>query len=428
MHLLLTPNGTYGDLHPYLGIAEESRRRGHQVTFLCNPFYADLVKDAGFELVPVGTVSDLQQYWRHPDMWSRLRYWRLGLDYCALRPMRALYAAIRERYRPGETVVAGPGWSLGARIAQESLGVPYATVHLEPFWIRSLHRTAVMPPPMFTRDYVPRISKRLQFWISDALFTDRYLGPPTNRFRAELGLPSARRFLKSWWHSPQRVIGLFPDWFFPPQPDWPPQTRLAGFPIWDRRRLSEVPQDVAEFLDNGPPPVVFTPGTGNQQAERFFAVGAEACRMSGQRGMLLTDYPQQLPTNLPPGVKHFRYVPFTYLSRRIAVMVHHAGTGTAAICMAAGIPQIVMPMAYDQPDFAHCLQRLGVAVVVPPRRFTPQRLAAVIANVLRSARVADLCRRVAEKLLTGRALEQTVDLLSALAGTDGQGQVERPGD
>lgn len=423
MRLLLTPNGTYGDLHPYLGIAEESRRRGHQVTFLCNPFYADLVNGSGFELVPVGTVAELQEYWHHPDMWSRLRYWKLGLDYCALRPMRALYAAIRERYRPGDTVVAGPGWSFGARIAQEKLGVPYATVHLEPFWIRSLCRTAVMPPPMITRDYVPRISKRCQFWISDVLFTDRYLAGPANRFRAELGLPPAKRFLKSWWHSPQRVIGLFPDWFFPPQPDWPPQTRLTGFPIWDRGHLGEVPQEVADFLGNGPPPVVFTPGTGNQQASRFFAVGAEACRLTGRRGILLTDYPQQLPARLPAGAKHFRYVPFTYLLRRVAVMVHHAGTGTAALCMSAGVPQVVMPMAYDQPDFADCLSRLGVAIVIPPRRFTPRRLAGAIDEATRSPFMAEKCRLAAEKMRAGRAVEQTVDLLAELAGGDGQGQI-----
>lgn len=406
MRILFTPNGTYGDIHPYLGIAENLKALGHEVIFLCNPYFSDLIEDCGHGFVPLRTKNELKEFWNHPDMWSRLNYYKISLDYCGLRPMRDMYQALADLYLPGETVVAGPAWSFGARIAQENLGIPLATIHLEPFWLRSLHQTAVMPPPMATGPWVVKSAKQAQFWIADVFFTDRFLSEPLNGFRAEFGLAPAKRFLKTWWHSPQRVIGLFPDWFFAPQPDWPLQTRLTGFPIWDQSTVREIPADVSEFLENGDPPIAFTPGSGNSQAKAFFAAAVEACVATGRRGLLLTCYPETVPQNLPESVKQFSYVPFSYLLPRASALVHHAGTGTAALCMRAGLPQIVMPMAYDQPDFAACLARLGVARVIKPSNFTGPALASAMNKTLDSPAVAERCRSVAALINDSNPIEQ----------------------
>jgi UDP:flavonoid glycosyltransferase YjiC (YdhE family) len=63
----------------------------------------------------------------------------------------------------------------------------------------------------------------------------------------------------------------------------------------------------------------------------------------------------------------------------VAVVVHHAGAGTTAAGLRAGIPAVPVPFAYDQPFWARRLHDLGVAPrVVPARRVTPTRLAAAI--------------------------------------------------
>jgi hypothetical protein len=62
MRFLLTPNGTFGDIQPYLGIAETLCARGHQATFICNPYFADLIEGLGHELIPLRTVSELEEY------------------------------------------------------------------------------------------------------------------------------------------------------------------------------------------------------------------------------------------------------------------------------------------------------------------------------------------------------------------------------
>ena len=50
---------------------------------------------------------------------------------------------------------------------------------------------------------------------------DRLLAPPVNAMLAEHSLPPVKGILDEWWLSPQLVLGLFPEWFAKPPPDWP---------------------------------------------------------------------------------------------------------------------------------------------------------------------------------------------------------------
>ena len=145
--------------------------------------------------------------------------------------MPETYAVIEDHYVPGRTVVVATAPVFGARVAQEHLGVPLATVQLQPATFRSLHdtpRLPVVPPP----EWQPRFCRRFVYWLADQL-VDRAIAAPLNAFRSQFHLPPVRRVLRDWWLSPQLVIGLFPDWFAPPQPDWPPQSLLSGFPLYD---------------------------------------------------------------------------------------------------------------------------------------------------------------------------------------------------
>jgi UDP:flavonoid glycosyltransferase YjiC (YdhE family) len=63
---------------------------------------------------------------------------------------------------------------------------------------------------------------------------------------------------------------------------------------------------------------------------------ALALSRSGQRGILLTQFPEQLPATLPNGVRHFNYVPFSRVLPCAAAFVHHGGIGTTAQALAAG--------------------------------------------------------------------------------------------
>ena len=63
----------------------------------------------------------------------------------------------------------------------------------------------------------------------------------------------------------------------------------------------------------------------------------------------------------------------------------------------AGVPQLLMPMAHDQPDNAARLGRLGVGDWLAPTKFTGPAVAKKLAALLGSASVLAHCREVAER-------------------------------
>jgi UDP:flavonoid glycosyltransferase YjiC (YdhE family) len=68
---------------------------------------------------------------------------------------------------------------------------------------------------------------------------------------------------------------------------------------------------------------------------------------------------------LPPSIQVAAHLPFDALLPQVAVLVHHGGIGTTAAALAAGIPQLVIPFAFDQFDNAARVARLGVGRACP---------------------------------------------------------------
>ncbi len=412
MDALLVPYGTAGDLHPFVALGLALRARGHRVRVLTTSAAAPAAERAGLAVVRVerdraGVTAGGGRLAAAVDGACDLalravgRRWRKLARASTILPwLRPVCAAIARLYVPGQTVVVASSPALGARLAHDWLGVPLATAHLAPVMFRSAYRPPLLPPLVLPSWWSVR-ARRAAYRLADALVLDRLLARPVNAARAELGLPPVRRVLGEWRDSPQCVLGLFPEWFAPPQPDWPAATRLTGFPLYDGAEAEEVPPGLEEFLDDGPPPVAFTPGTGTKQVGRFLAESVAACRRLGCRGLLLTRRAEQVPAELPPEVRHFAYVPFSRVLPRVAALVHHGGVGTLAQALAAVTPQLVVPRAHDQHDNAARLARLGVSATLPPRSYRGAAVADALARLLTDPRVAACCRDAARRPFGG---------------------------
>jgi UDP:flavonoid glycosyltransferase YjiC (YdhE family) len=250
------------------------------------------------------------------------------------------------------------------------------------------------------------------FSFIDVLVLDKLFAPGINRFRQSLGLPPVKKIFDRWMHSPQLNLCLFPDWFGQPQPDWPPQTQLTGFIYYDKQSENEdLPYELDTFLSAGSPPIIFTPGTAMKHADQFFRDCIEACQLLGQRGILLTQHPEQLPAELPQNVQHFAYLPFSKILPRVLALVHHGGIGTTAQAIAAGIPQLIRPMAHDQPDTATRVEKLGIGRSLNPKNFNAKSLADHLENLIASQPVLDRCKIYSERIDPGQSLNETCKII-----------------
>ncbi len=413
---IITALGSYGDVHPMLGLGTSLARRGHRVKIVANPYFEDVVHHAGLELLPLGSRDEYIRLSQHRDLWHPIRGPKLVLTHAASRVLRPLYELLAANYEPGNTIYCAHALDLASRTLGEKERVPVASVLLAPSLLWSLYDSPRLKGALLG-PRVPRWLKRLQYRMSDALFVRPVLGGELNRLRRELGLAPVKRIFSRWLYQSDLILALFPEWFGPPQPDWPQHTHTVGFPLWDSQEHTQLSDELNDFLASGSPPIAFSPGSANRAAHAFFMAAVEACERLGQRGILLTKYDHQLPTPLPPHVRHFGFVPLSKLLPRTAALVHHGGIGNCAQGLAAGVPHVVQPMSYDQFDNSRRLVRLGVAQEIAVSEFRGRMVADALATLLDSPTVAERCRDFATHCHGPVSLTTACDALEQLAAT-----------
>lgn len=399
MHAILASIGTDGDVFPYLGLGAELRSRGHRVTLLSDERFSTVVVEHGFAFQALLTDEEIRSVLSDPDFWHPLKAGLVAARWGAPLIGRQYQLIAEAAHDPDAVLVASPG-VLAARLVEEKLGKRAASVILQPGLIPSIAAPPIMAGGLTLPRWVPRPLGRL-YWRGVNSAGDLLVGRELNRVRASLGLKPVRQLFE-WWSSPQLILGMFPDWYGPPQVDWPPQMKLTGFPMYDGRPDAELSADLAEFCRDGDPPIVFTFGTGMMHAARLFHAAAEACLHLGARGILLTRHEHQIPAPLPSSVRHWRFAPFQQLFPLCAAVVHHGGIGTVARALAARTPQLVLPFAYDQPDNAVRVQKLGAGEWMRGRWATGRRIASSLARLIDPS-FRSRCRARSEQFSDGIA-------------------------
>lgn len=414
MHAILVSLGTGGDVFPYLGLGSRLKSRGHRVTLVTDEHYESLAGEHGFAYRALLSGQEIDELLADPDFWHPIKgpiiasRWGVGF----IGRQYALLAEIASEDGAGDAVlVASPG-VFAARLVQEKLSKPMASVILQPMMVVSSLAPPVMPGGFTLPRWAPRPAGKLYWRLIDGV-GDLLLGRHLNRIRESLALKPVRRIFQ-WWLSPQLVIGMFPEWYGQPQADWPPQLKLAGFPLYDGRAEGSLSPELLEFCRAGRPPIAFTFGTGMMHAERWFRAALEGCRILGERGIFLTRYRHQLPASLPPFVRHCEFAPFQQLFPLCAAVVHHGGVGTGARALAAGAPQLIIPQAYDQPDNARRMKRLGVGDWLRPGRRSSSRIARALAELM-TPQTGERCRAVAANFASQDALETAAKWVEELA-------------
>ncbi len=411
---LLCTIGSAGDVNPFIGIGQQLKKRGFRVALITSQYFESQARSTGLEFFGLGSSEDYQSIIENPDLWDPDKGFKVFAESVVFPIMEPAYEII-SGFDPSKTILAAQGQFFAAHIAHEKLGFPFITIHLQPAAFRSAYEFPLLPA------WMPPFLKRRVFNLIDALMLDKLFAPKINRFRQRLNLPPVKKVFDHWMHSPQKTLGLFPDWFASPQPDWPPQTQLTSFVYYDKQNGNEdIPDELNKFLSAGSPPIIFTSGTAMKHATQFFLDCIHACQLLGQRGILLTQHPEQLPNNLPQDIQHFAYLPFSKVLPHALALVHHGGIGTTAQAIAAGIPQVIRPMAHDQPDTAARVEKMGIGVSLSPKKFNATSLAEKLSTVITSQQVVNRCKFYAQKINPDESLNDTCTILEDFARTQSQ--------
>src|SRR5262245_55165647 len=195
---IISALGSYGDVHPMIGLGTALAARGHGVKLITNPYFEDIVTGAGLELLPLGEREKYVELSRHPDLWHPIRGPKLVLKYMGGVAVRPLHDLAMAHIVPGETVYCAHALDLGGRVAAEKLGLPLASVDFAPGVIWSVYDSPRLKGALLG-PRVPKWLKHTQFWMSDTLFV-RPLIKGLNELRRDLGLPIVKRMYGKWLH------------------------------------------------------------------------------------------------------------------------------------------------------------------------------------------------------------------------------------
>jgi UDP:flavonoid glycosyltransferase YjiC (YdhE family) len=96
-------------------------------------------------------------------------------------------------------------------------------------------------------------------------------------------------------------------------------------------------------------------------------------------------------------------------------LIHHGGIGTIAQALAAGVPQMVVPVAFNHFDDAQRLSRLGLGAVLRPQAFRPRRACREIERILASPAMIDARVAARTRMAADDGVEAACDEIERVA-------------
>lgn len=294
----------------------------------------------------------------------------------------------------------------------DALGIPWWTTHPSPCAIE-----ARSGPPSYVGGWRPgqgplgraRNAAGRRFVRGFKTVAPRLAGARLD----DVGLPSLYRADGSEAiYSAERVLALVPGAIEYPRA-LPAAVRYVGPVLFTPR--SAAPLD----LGPGRRHVLVTAGTHVAwHREALVGAASRAAAVLAPRGVELHLSLGRAGASLPPsvslpdGLVVHDVVDYTRDLGRFDAVVHHGGSGVLGHTLAAGLPAVVWPVDYDQPDHAVRLVDAGVAV----RLERPESLAEAVVRVLEDCSLADAAQRVAVDIAAHPALETITAAVRARLG------------
>ena len=423
MKVLILTMGTRGDVQPYIGLAQELQRRGHEAVLGAPERFADLVTEHG--VVFAGMDDGPLRVLDSGSAVGEVAAGGLRAKVALMRRMPTMFTRVFEDcwqiassgLGAGADVIVHNGQIMSGQHVAEKLGVPAVLALPTPLYVPT---RAFAWPGQQLPSWLPAMANRATYAGMKA--PAMMFGRTVDRWRDGLGLPRRRGR-----HDPLRapcgervlVLHAMSLAVVPRPADWPPSAQVTGHWFADRPTATTGPLPERAVLDGWNEPVVFV-GFGSMAGPDPAAATQEileALRMAGARGVLAAGWGGLGEVSSPADVFVTGEVPHETVFPQMAAVVHHGGAGTTAAAVRAGVPQVMCPFVADQPFWGRRMHQLGVAPEPIARpRLTVPALAAAIRRAVSDQQMIDAARLLGERVRAENGVGVAVDMLEQAVG------------
>lgn len=392
-----------GHYKPLSHLAAELIARGHKATFIHQADAAPLVEAEGAAFEAIGEGAPPVESWTRPM--SKIRG-VIGLGGMMSGMVRFTDTFCREApavlRRIGADALIVDQLEAGGGLVAEHLGLPFvSTADTMP-----INREMGVPPPYVGWRYDPSekgMKRNIGGWrVTDFLL--RGVSNAIERNSKMLGLPPRRR-LENCFSPLLQLSQMVPGLDFP-RKELPPSFHYTG-PF---RRGS--PGEFALPPGDDRPLVFCTLGTLQGSRVRIFRKVAEACAGLDLRLLLTQGGLGQLKRaeRLPGNPLIYDWVPQEAVLAHTDMMVCHGGINTILEPLAAGIPMVLMPLAFEQSAIAARVEHAGAARVLS-HRSSARRIAEAIAEVEGDPRFRERAQALQREMRQAGGVARAADLI-----------------
>lgn len=413
-----------GHVHPNVAIGHALDERGHAAAFYTGGSLRASLEGEGFRVFPfecvdeprvrdiVLTLDALSLDWTSATRRKALlREWLLETVDAQLADL----TLVVDEWRP-DLLVCDPAMWGPLLVLHETLGLPLA--------VMSYVAACLLPGPEgpIVGVPLPRSTGSMSRAIRRVLRAVETIVAADFRRRADAvriryGLRPMRTSVTAF--SGQMPLYLVPSTslFDRQRSDLPRSVRYVGPCHWDRPSDVAPPPWLAD-LARDRPLVYVTEGTMHSKSAMVLRSALQGLATAPVRVVATTGRHRDPATLelgvVPANARVERFVPHSDLFPHTDLVVTTGGTGTTLSALSAGIPLVVVPTAWDQPENAWRVVEAGAGVRIPANRCTPDAVRSAVERILGDPSFARNARRLSADFARYRGAAAAADLLEEL--------------
>ncbi len=364
MKILFTVIPAAGHLNPTIPIARALKEQGHEVLYATGNQKVPLLKQLSIPVKAIleGKADTIEQVYEpikeHLNSYNPYSI-LVEINYL-LDFMLAIVVELEqlaENWQP-DIIVADFCTPVGAAVALKQ-NIPWVTITTTPACIRTMKGTpSNLGGLCCPRHLGHRLRDRVGRLLLEAVRSGLSLAF-RNRWR-ELGLSINGPNQTDGLYSPYAILGVVPEEIEYPR-DWPRQLHFIGPVEWSDE--SEIQAEDLLFLQSSAPKVLVTMGTHlAEEKSQFFPKLIDFLASLPYQFLFTLGGTASFPNPPSTNVRFTSYVPYSEVLKHVDAVVHHGGAGIMCSCLKAGVPALVIPQGFDQPDNAQRVIELGAGI------------------------------------------------------------------
>jgi sterol 3beta-glucosyltransferase len=407
MKITILTYGSRGDVQPFIPLSIGLIQRGHSVKLAAPARFKTLVEEREIPFIPIaGEPLELSRHLN--DSGRNVIKTARGILQHAIEIGADVLQQAEKACSHADLIVHTFMHAVGAHTLAREKNIPDIHVQLFPMFTPTGDYPNVSLPDLKVRSlnrWTHVASRQIVFCMS---------GFGYEQVRRRVGLPK-RKLFSPFDNNPLRpstpILCAWSPFVIPPSSDWSSNVHVTGYFFDDPDDAYQPPAELRDFLDAGNPPVCVSFGSMlHREAKKIDQIIRESLRMTNNRGIILSGW-SDVKNTPSKEVLYLDAVPHNWLLPRCKMVIHHGGAGTTSAGLRAGIPNLIIPYAADQPFWASRVHAMGVAPEpIPVRKLTVDNLMQEIYECTGDA-IHHQAQQIGQELRSEQGIMNSINLI-----------------